>query len=101
MRDARGGTNLLFARISDAARGDRSTLGIGLRILNLLFASTSAGANRSYYGSSYTSITSSAPPKLAAAFAVINLDIGLISSLKGSCGRAEGRVTANVRGNLV
>ena len=26
------------------------------RGLNLLFASTSAGANRSYYGSSYTSI---------------------------------------------
>jgi hypothetical protein len=31
--------------------GDKS-----FRILNLLFASTSAGANRSYYGSSYTSI---------------------------------------------
>ena len=29
------------------------------RGLNLLFASTSAGANRSYYGSSYTSIISS------------------------------------------
>ena len=29
-----------------------------LRGLNLLFASTSAGANRSYYGSSYTSISS-------------------------------------------
>ena len=30
--------------------------GIKIRGLNLLFASTSAGANRSYYGSSYTSI---------------------------------------------
>ena len=26
-----------------------------MRVLNLLFASTSAGTNRSYYGSSYTS----------------------------------------------
>ena len=29
---------------------------VRVRGLNLLFASTSAGANRSYYGSSYTSI---------------------------------------------
>ncbi len=49
-------------------------------MLNLLFASTSAGANRSYYGSSYTSIkaiplivpvgasnTSSIIPKIALA----------------------------------
>ena len=43
----------LQVRASRKLSADSENLGGGV---NLLFASTSAGANRSYYGSSYTSI---------------------------------------------